>query len=83
MLKYVANGICVSQSAVTDHAHGQIAQRLDIPAKYYNRMRSEAPALLAANVNNWFQEQPERRMIRTLDGKARAFLSDRYRRVYG
>jgi len=66
---------------VTDHAHSQIAQRLDIPAKYYNRMRSEAPELLAANVNEWFHSQPERRMIRTLDGKARAFLSDRYRRL--
>lgn len=66
---------------ITDHAHGQIAQRLDIPAKYYNRMRSEAPALLAANVNEWFHSQPERRMIRTLDGNARAFLSDRYRRL--
>ncbi len=66
---------------VTDHAHSQIAQRLDIPAKYYQRMRSEAPELLAANVNEWFQSQPERRMIRTLDGNTRAFLSDRYRRL--
>lgn len=66
---------------VTDHAHSQIAARLDIPAKYYNRMRSVAPELLAANVNNWFHHKPERRMIRTLDGQARAFLSDRYRRL--
>lgn len=66
---------------VTDHAHSQIAARLDIPAKYYNRMRSDAPSLLAANVNEWFHSKPERRMIRTLDGQARAFLSDRYRRL--
>jgi hypothetical protein len=66
---------------VTDHCHTQIAARLEIPAKYYNRMRSLAPELLAANVNNWFHHKPERRMIRTLDGQARAYLSDRYRRL--
>lgn len=66
---------------VTDHAHTQIGARLDIPAKYYNRMRHEAPALLAANVNEWFASKPERRMVRTLDGEIRAFLSDRYRRL--
>jgi Domain of unknown function (DUF932) len=66
---------------VNDHAHSQIAARLDIPAKYYNRMRQEDPQLLSENVNNWFEDRPERRMIRTLDGRARAFLSDRYRRL--
>ncbi len=65
--------------AVTDHAHSQIAARLDIPAKYYQRMRSSAPQLLAANVNEWFHQKPERRMVRTLDGQVRAYLSERYR----
>ncbi len=66
---------------LTDHAHGQIADRVGIPKRYYDRMRAEAPALLAGNVNHWFQKQPERRMVRTLDGQARAFLSDRYHRI--
>ncbi len=44
-------------------------------------MRSQAPELLAANVNEWFHQKPERRMLRTLDGSMRAFLSDRYRRL--
>jgi hypothetical protein len=65
--------------AVTDHTHHQIAQRLGIPQKYYDRMMAEAPGLLRSNVNHWFREKPERRMVRTLDGNARAFLSDRYR----
>lgn len=65
--------------AVTDHTHGQIANRLGVPKPYYDRMRVEAPALLRANVQHWFQHKPERRMIRVLDGNARAFLSDRYR----
>ncbi len=67
--------------SLTEVAHTQISQRLNIPLKYYKRMRDLAPQLLAENVNTWFQHQPERRMIRTLDDKARAFLSDRYRRL--
>ena len=37
--------------------------------------------LLSYNVNRWFQREPEQRMIRTMDGRARAFLSNRYRRI--
>lgn len=62
-------------------AHQQIGSRLKIPRDYYNRMRVEAPALLASNVNTWFASQPEKRMVRTLGGDARAFLSDRYNRI--
>ena len=51
---------------LTDHAQGQIADRVGIPKRYYDRMKAEAPALLADNVNHWFQETPERRMVRTL-----------------
>lgn len=60
-------------------AHQQVAGRVGIPQKYYDRMRQRAPELLAGNVNHWFQKEPESRMVRTLDGRARAFLSDRYR----
>lgn len=66
---------------IGDLAHRQIAERVGIPAKYYDKMRAEAPALLAGNVNHWFQANPERRLVRTLDGRARAFLSDRYQRI--
>ena len=71
----------VETFTTTEHTHGQIAQRLNIPLKYYRRMQGSAPQLLAENVNHWFNTNPERRMIRTLNGSARAFLSDRYRRV--
>ena len=67
---------------VNDIAHTQIGQYLEIPARYYDRMRTESPALLAQNVNHWLgTREPERRMLRTLDGNLRAFLSDRYRRI--
>lgn len=65
---------------LTPHTHRQIGTYLGIPAKYYERMHEQAPWLLAGNVNHWLKENPKRRMVRTLDGEARAFMSDRYRR---
>jgi hypothetical protein len=67
--------------SVTDLALSQIGERAGIPIKYLRKMQEEAPKLLATNVNHWFGERPETRMIRTLDGNARAFLSNRYMRV--
>lgn len=66
---------------ITELAHRQIADRLQIPFRYYTKMRNEYPDLLDYNINSWFQERPEKRMLRTLDGNARAFLSGRYRRL--
>lgn len=66
---------------INDIAHFQIGQALGIPAKYYEKMQTENPALLAENVNAWFNSEPKTRMVRALDGTARAFLSDRYRRI--
>lgn len=67
--------------AIRNLTHNQIATRIGIPTKYYDRMRVEAPDLLSANVNRWFEQNPERRMIRTMGPDARAFLSDRYQRI--
>lgn len=66
---------------VTDLARRQLADKLKIPFTYFERMRSEQPALLDRNVNTWLQTDGDRRMIRTLDGQVRAVLSDRYRRL--
>ncbi len=62
-------------------AHGQVAEWAGIPAKYYRRMQDEAPALLAENVNTWFESASARRMFRTAGAGMRAFLSDRYHRI--
>lgn len=59
--------------------HRQVATHVKIPADYYDRMRNDAPSLLAWNVNHWFEAKPDQRMIRTLNGNARAFLSKSYR----
>ena len=66
---------------VGETAHQQTATRLNIPFRYYKKMQEEAPDLLDWNVNTWLGKNPERRMIRVLDGNVRAFLSDRYRRL--
>lgn len=60
-------------------AHAQIAEHTEIPKKYYDRMLTSDPYLLAANVNVWFGKEPVPRMVRMLDGTARAFLSNRFR----
>ncbi len=72
-------GLNGSPKPLTEYAHGQVATTLDIPKKYYDKMRQEAPALLASNVNQWLHKEPKQRLVRTLDGSVRAFLSERYR----
>ena len=66
---------------VTKHTHRQLGTWAGVPAKYYDRMLNEAPDLLAGNINHWLKKSDKKRMVRTLDGNARAFLSDRYRRI--
>lgn len=59
-------------------AHQQIREKLKIPAKYYELMRETAPDLLATNVNHWWQNKPGDRLVRTLDGRIRAYLSSSF-----
>lgn len=66
---------------VNQIAHRQLGTHLKIPAAYYDRMLNTHPELLAQNVNAWFQREPSKRMLRTIGGTARAFLSNRYRRI--
>jgi len=70
---------------LTHHAGRQLATWSGVPAKYSDKMRAEAPRLYADNLNHWLHDpsggKPVRRMVRMLDGNARAFLSDQYRRI--
>lgn len=65
-------------------AHRQVAQKLDIPEKYYDKLLLH-PEAWAFNVNWWFERTPRRYFIRTFQeeegrsGIVRAFLSERYR----
>lgn len=64
---------------IGDIAHGQLATYTGIPAKYYDRMRQNDPGLLAKNVNRWMHDTGDNRLVRVLDGRMRAFLSDKFR----
>lgn len=66
---------------ITELARRQLADKLKIPYGYFERMRTDHPSLLDRNVNTWLAADTDRRMIRTLDGRVRAVLSDRYRRL--
>lgn len=57
----------------------QLGEHTNIPAKYVDLMMREAPELLATNFNTWFQKNPSKRMVRTLDGNVRAVLSEKFR----
>jgi len=63
------------------HTHSQIGSHLGIPRKFYDEQLETNPDLLSVMVNTLFRRQPAPRMVRTLDGRARAFLSNRFRPI--
>lgn len=62
-----------------EHFRRQAASHYKVPQEYAERIRTSHPQLYARTLNTFFDKEPARRMVRSLDGKARAFLSDRYR----
>jgi len=65
--------------SITKPCHNQIAEKLEIPLKYYHKMEESAPELLTENVNTWLRKNEKDNFIRGLGNSVRAFLSDRYR----
>jgi hypothetical protein len=60
----------------------QLAAHFNIPQAYAERMIRDNPALYAENINSWLElNRAERRLVRTLDGTARCFASDKYRPI--
>ena len=66
---------------LTQHASRQLGAKFGIPAKYFDRMLADAPDLLAFNANHWLHEEPKDLMVRTLFGKVRGIMSNRYQRI--
>lgn len=66
---------------IAEHTHRQIAGRLAIPWKFYFRLLTDHTDMVIDSVNKLFEREPKDRLIRTLDGTARGFLSDRYKRI--
>lgn len=77
----------IESLVLNSHARGQVATDLGIPKRYFDRMLGEAPDLLRSNVQHWLYANPNRRLVRGfkaedgVNGTARAWLSDRYRRL--
>lgn len=67
------------QLDINPHCHGQLSQRLKIPKPYYDRLRDEHPDLLGHTLNTFFNREPKMRMVRALNGVARAFVSNKFR----
>lgn len=65
--------------SIRESCPNQIAEKLEIPLKYYRRMEESAPELLVRNVNTWLERSDKDYFIRGLGDSIRAFLSDRYR----
>jgi hypothetical protein len=65
---------------LTKNGHVQLGGFCDIPKKYYDMMLAH-PSLLATNLQHWLERSSGKRMVRSLDGNVRAFLSDKYRRL--
>lgn len=70
---------------ITPHTHRQIAAHLKedtkLPKDHYDYLLGRHPDLLSVMVNTLFRRHQAARLVRTLDGNARAFLSNRYRPI--
>jgi len=75
----VANVMDQEEFVVRPHALRQIEGKLNIPAKFADRLEQDHPDLLCHTVNELFQREPKRQLVRTLNTDLRAFLSDSYR----
>lgn len=71
--------------APTTFCHSQIATKLNIPKKYYDRMLTDNPELLDHNINMWLAKDKEAKYLLRMFGfeggdvsVARAFLSDSF-----
>lgn len=69
------------QFNVNGWASTQVATYADIPKQYFDRIAEQNPELLAKSVNHGLQygSKDDKRLVRTIDGNVRGFLSNRYR----
>jgi hypothetical protein len=66
---------------ISAYAHDQLAERLKLYRRDYQRLAQDHPDLLAPLVNGLLHREPKEAMLRVLDGKVRAVVSNRYRRL--
>ncbi len=83
MLEMISTTGDIVGYTLTDHAHNQISEKLEIPRAYYRKMKSEYGDLLADNINGWLsRKQQTKYLLRTFNYPenkiCRAVLSNRY-----
>lgn len=66
---------------MTRRAQTQFAEHMKMPQKYFDMLLADSPDLLAQHMTARLQRTDDTRLVRTLDGNARAFLSNRYRMI--
>jgi hypothetical protein len=66
---------------MTEVAHQQMAALLGSNMKFYRKLYDSHPDVWSHAINEIMPTVREPRMVRTLDGKARAILSNIYRRI--
>jgi hypothetical protein len=81
-------GLGTAMLSPTREFESQLAERLDVPARYIEKMRAaDEMDLLDSNVNTWMRRSEKNWFVRGFletgaeVGVARAFLSDRYQAI--
>ncbi len=70
-----------------DTMDSHLADKLGIPARYFQKMREGHEYLLSQNVSHWLKQKQENYLLRTFvdakeeSGVARALLSDRFKTI--
>lgn len=67
--------------AVSRPCHEQLATHLEVPQAFYDRLKEQHADLHAGLVTKLLERGSAPRLLRTLDGSARACLSNAYRRI--
>lgn len=62
-------------------AHENLSSLTGIPKQYYDRLMAQNPSLLSHNINEWLPGLKGKRLVRSMMGRARALLSERYRPI--
>src|ERR1700757_1018759 len=68
-----------SPYALNNHARRQLAEKLQIPVPFFDRLQEKHPDILKDTVNKLFQREPGAHMFRTLPNTVRAVVSRGYR----
>jgi hypothetical protein len=77
------NRVVPGRERVHRHALGQIANAYGVPVTYLNKLHGEERMhdLLGIILTHHAHLDPQRRLVRSVNGEARGFLSDKYKRI--